>query len=164
MAMSEELVKADSRIRPRQGFWMARSVARAVPRERPKRTMSPARYPPGLGHVAVGRGRVQKGALPADAALGSAVFPVVEDEDLDPRQVMEQLDILQAVADVAGVAVEPHQDRGPGLRHPPAVELDAVRGLKEDVLVFQPEIRRGADEIRVGEEDDAFFGIFQDHE
>jgi hypothetical protein len=44
------------------------------------------------------------------------------------------------------------------------VELDAVRGLKEDVIVSQPEIRRGADEIRVGEEDDAFFGIFQDHE
>ena len=27
----------------------------------------------------------------------------------------------------------------------------------------KPEIRRGADEIRVGEEDDALFGIFQDH-
>ena len=40
LAMSEELVKADSRIRARQGFWMARSVARAVPRERPKRIIS----------------------------------------------------------------------------------------------------------------------------
>jgi len=43
------------------------------------------------------------------------------------------------------------------------VELDAVRSLKEDVLVSQPEIRRGADEIRVREKDDALFGIFQDH-
>ena len=94
------------------------------------------RHPPGLGRVTVGRGRVQKGALPADAALGAAVLPVVKDEDLDPHPVMEQFNILQAVADVAGVAVEPHQDRGPGLRHPPAVELDVVCGLKVDVVVF----------------------------
>ncbi|MDP2045363.1 MAG: hypothetical protein Q8L00_04030, partial [Deltaproteobacteria bacterium] len=77
-----------------------------------------------------------EGTLPADTALGAAVLPVVENEDLDPRQVMEQLDILQAVADVAGVAVEPHQNRGPGLGHPPAVEFDVVCGLKVDVLVF----------------------------
>jgi hypothetical protein len=39
--------------------------------------------------------------------LGAAIFTVIEDKDLDPRQFVEQFDIFQAVADVAGVAVKP---------------------------------------------------------
>ena len=56
---------------------------------------------------------------------------------------VQQLDVFQAVADIAGIAVEPQQDRGAVLRHPPAVQAHPVFGLEVDLLILQPVITRG---------------------
>lgn len=82
--------------------------------------------------------RVQ--ALFARFAGARSVAPVIHEKDIDPERIDEQFRSLQAVADVASVAVEEEKGLPAISADPPARELDAVSGLERQRLRFQAEV------------------------
>ena len=67
------------------------------------------------------------------------------------------------MADIAAVAVKPEDYGAAGPGDPPAVQADAIGGGEPDVVIIQVDIPWGADKVRIGEEDDAFFGGWGNH-
>jgi len=64
---------------------------------------------------------------------------------------MQVADVAHEMADVARIAVKPHDGEArPGRGHQPAVELDAIRGSKPHLLVSEPHGLRGCLEPALG--------------
>mmetsp|Transcript_60858 Transcript_60858/g.147156 ORF Transcript_60858/g.147156 Transcript_60858/m.147156 type:complete len:339 (+) Transcript_60858:290-1306(+) len=97
--------------------------------------LSARRAPDALRQPSVGRERVhhEAGLARAASILGVPVAAVVHDEDVDAQPLVHLLDVLQPVADVAGVPVEVHK----GVRH-----LAVRQALRR--LVHQPGVQPGA--------------------
>ena len=84
---------------------------------------------PGL-QVAQGGLGVAVQALLGGGSGAVAVAAVVEDEDVDAELAVEQVDVRQAVANVAAVAVVPEQRHVALSRHVPPVQPPAVIRLE----------------------------------
>ena len=86
------------------------------------------------GQVVVGGAHVAEQALLARPAGAAAVAAIIEGEDVE-RQAEQLAEEVDAVTEAARVAVaEEQRALGLRLRHPPAVELDAVAGREPLVL------------------------------
>jgi hypothetical protein len=70
---------------------------------------------------------VKIAAFFGDSPCAAAVAAVIEDKYVDFDSVMQQFDVLDPVADVAGVTVEPNQGRsGCWVRDKPAIEANPI--------------------------------------
>ena len=131
--------KPDSRISPAAGTFAARSAAMAQPRERPKRTTRAGRDRPFPKQRLPGRFRIPVKPLLGQGPLALSVAPVIEDKNIDSRRLQEAGDVVQPVADIAGIAVTPEQKRGPRvLDKQPAVELNPVLAFEIQVPGRRP--------------------------
>ena len=127
---------------------MAISTATEAPKEQELlfRIHVPAR-----DHIFDGRLGVQVDATFGGAAFAPAVPPVIEYEYVHPKPPVEQQDIVQPVADVAGVAVKPQQRHLALARNEPSVQPDAVGGGEENVVVVQVDVAWGAGDLALRE-------------
>jgi hypothetical protein len=67
---------------------------------------------------------------------------------------VQQLDVLHSMADVAGIAVKPHErNTGFPVWNEPAVETDAIGSGEEKILEFQANLTRRMDNLGAWMED-----------
>ena len=82
------------------------------------------------------------------------VSAVVDYEDIHSQHVVDHQQVVDPVADIAGVAVKP-DERGIAVsRDEPAVQANAVRGRKEDILVLESNVSGRSVDLPVREEDE----------
>ena len=129
-------------------------MATAPPSDSPKRTIRLAGKPRATA------GFVDREAIGVQASLrrfssAQSVAAVVDEEDVEAESVDEQLRALQAVADVAGVAVKVQEGGAACAPDPPAVESDPAGRREGKRLGGQAIVRRLGAQRAVGEEDEA---------
>ena len=78
---------------------------------------------------------IQVGALLRRLPIAASVAPVIEKEDVQAEFVMDEEQVLQAMADVATVAMTPEKRQVAPARHEPAVKRDAIAGYEVNLLI-----------------------------